>query len=124
ERRGGERTDLAVADRFWSQLGEAEVKYLQPPVASDHDVARLQIAMHDAALMRGADRVDERHGELQKIGDRQTVSRNEIDQRLPVHELHREEVHAVGLLHAVDGDDVRMIERGHGLRFTLKTLKP
>ena len=50
-------------------------------------------------------------------------SRNQAIERLALHQLHREEAHAAGLLDRVDGDDVRVIERGDGLGLALEALR-
>ena len=39
---------------------------------------------------------------------------------LPAHEFHHDEVHVAGRLDFVDGDDVRVIERGECARFLLE----
>ena len=41
-------------------------------------------------------------------------------QRLPFHQLHRQEVHAIGFLDGMNGDDVRMVERGDGASLALE----
>jgi hypothetical protein len=43
-------------------------------------------------------------------------------ERLPFHELHRDEVVAVRLFHLVDRDDVGMVERGRQLGLADETL--
>jgi hypothetical protein len=43
---------------------------------------------------------------------------------LALDQLHGQEVDAVGFLHRVDGDDVRVVELGEGLRFTAKARQP
>ena len=51
-------------------------------------------------------------------------AQNEPVKRLTFDELHGQEVDAVGFLDRVDGDDVRMVELGKGLRLTTKTGEP
>ena len=72
-----ELIDVAISsggvETLSSELRDAEVEQLrqQPPGALDHHhVRRLQIAMHDAALVRGvddlADPLEERHQLLER----------------------------------------------------------
>ena len=37
------------------RLGEPEVQHLHGAVGSNHDVGRLQVAMHDSPLVRGVE---------------------------------------------------------------------
>jgi hypothetical protein len=39
---------------------------------------------------------------------------DELSQRPPAHQLHRDEIHAIRLRDVVDGDDAGMVERGRG----------
>ena len=48
---GGERRErggVAARRRLWRELGEAEVQHLDETFVGHHDVARLQITVHDA----------------------------------------------------------------------------
>ena len=50
--------------------------------------------------------------------------RNELLQRLAVHQLHREKVHAAALFDRVERDDVGMIEGCGRPRFTVEPRQP
>lgn len=78
--------------------------------------------MDDAALVGGADGVGQRDGQLEQARERHAVLGNQLRQRLPLDELHGEEVHVAGLLDRVDGDDVGVVERGDGLGLALEAL--
>ncbi len=80
--------------------------------------------MNHALLMGGADSIDQWDSRLEKVGPREALRRDELVQRLPVHDLHREEVHACGLLDGVNRDNVRVVQGGEGLRFAAEALKP
>lgn len=41
-----------------AQAGDSEVEHLEPPIVGDHDVVRLQVAMNNTLLVRGAQRVE------------------------------------------------------------------
>ena len=108
-----------------AELGETEVEHLDAAVGRHHHVGRLQIAMRDAAIVRGGHGIGERNRDLQQPIDAaarlcgiSSASVRALDQ------LHREERDVAGLLDGVDRDDVRVIERGDGLRFALEALPP
>ena len=82
---GDRAEDLALARQVHSALrrsarevgtgarglepGQAEIQHLDAPLARHHDVAGLQVAMHDAARVRRRQRVGERHGDLEEAGE-------------------------------------------------------
>ena len=68
----------------------------------------LEIAVDDALVMRGGQRVGERGGRAQQRLDPNTFVADQLVERLPIHELHREEVEAFGLFDRVDGHDARV----------------
>ncbi len=106
--------------RVFLQLGETEIEDLHAAVARDHDVGRLQIAMRDAALMRGADRVGERNREREQAVEWQAIVGDQIRKRLPIDELEREKRNAVDFLDRVDSDDVGVVQGGSRARLTLE----
>ena len=76
------------------------------------------------ALVRGADGVGERNRDPEQLLERQAVGGDQLPERPPLDVLHREERDAVGFLDGMDGDDVRVVERGDGLRFALEAAAP
>lgn len=101
-------------------LREAEVEYLDATLACDHYIGGLQVAMHDAFFMRGGERASKRSGNLDDSLDGKAAFRNEPIERPALDQLHREKVNAVGFLHRVERDDVRVIEGGDGAGFALE----
>ena len=77
--------------------------------------------MHDAPLVRRADRIGERNTDLEQLVERHPALRDALRERPAVHQLHREEEHALVLLDRVDRDDAGVVERGDGARFALET---
>src|SRR4030095_15331983 len=70
--------------------GEPEVQHLRTPVAIDNDVARLEVAMNDAALMGVMNRVAHLGDELESSSDGHVSRRRMLQQRFALDELHRE----------------------------------
>ena len=73
--------------------------------------------MDDAARMRGGQRVGDGDGDPEHLAEAHPVPRNERIEALAAHVLHHDEIVALGRFDLVNRDDVRMIERGGGLRF-------
>ncbi len=118
--RRGRHAGLGDEPRVFLQLCQAEVEDLDPAVARDHHVGGLEIAVRDAALVRGADGVSQRDREVQHPIERQAALGNEVGKRLAVDQLEGQKRNAVRLFNRVNGDDVRMIEGGGGQRLALE----
>ena len=100
---------------------QAEVEHFHTTIVRHHDVARLEIAVHDAFVMRRCKRIRQRRADRERPIDGQAIMWNELGQRLPVDELHCQKVNAVDLVDGVDRDDVRMIQRRYGARLALES---
>ena len=121
--RGGRHARRRRRSRFFLDLGEAEVEHLQASVGRDHHVRGFEVAMGDAALVGGADRVGQRDAEREDAVERQAVRRNQLAERLAVDQFEGEERDAVDVLDRMDRDDVRMVERGGGAGLALEALR-
>ena len=63
------RVSSALASlRRLDVLGEAEVEHLDAPFRAHHHVGRLQVAVNDAACVRGGKRLGDRHGNREQFG--------------------------------------------------------
>ena len=78
--------------------------------------------MHDAALVRGVERVDELTRDPERLGNRQPSALQPIGERGPVDELHDERRHTALFFNAVEDRDVGMVQRRQGPRFPLEAL--
>ena len=109
----GEVLALAVGG-----LGDAEVGDLHPPVELDEHVARLHVAVHQPARVRGGERVGHLVRRCRpRVADRQrAVQVDRLAQGGAVHELHHDVRDAVVLAGVVGGDDVRVGDRRRGHR--------
>ena len=84
--------------------------------------ARLQVAVDDSLVMRrrqcaGHCRPDARH-----LIERQAAPVDQGVQRLARDQLHRQEVRVAVLFDRVNGDDVRVVQRGQRARFAPEPL--
>ena len=80
--------------------------------------------MGDALLVGGSDGIGQSDGDVQEVIKRKAFLGDALAERLPLDELHGEEVEAVGFLYGVDGDDVGMVEGRHRLGFPLEPHEP
>ena len=106
------------------RLGEAEVEDLHRAVGADSDVGRLQVAVNDALVMRGFERVGNLFRNRQRVGKRHRTARDERRQVVTRDQLHDERKRGARVLEPIDSGDVRMIERGQDLRFAPKSGEP
>ena len=115
----------AGADRFTGDAGEAEVGDADLAAAVEHDVRRLEIAMDDAALVRGGESGADLPRDLERAIFREAADaaeqRREI---LAVHVLHRQERVAVDLADVVDAADVRVRDLPRHPHFGVQLRQP
>ena len=90
------------------------------PFAPDLDVCRLQIAMDDALLVRGFERIGDLLRDRQGFVEWNRAARNALRQVLALDEFHHECRDVGCLLEAVDRGDVGMVERREDFGFALK----
>jgi hypothetical protein len=122
----GERADdLALArlldawqPRRLDVLGEAEVEHLHAAVGADHDIGRLEVAMDDPPGVRRGERLGDGNRNRQQLVELESARRNQPVERRPLHQLHRDEGNVVRFLDGVNGDDIGMVQRRDGARFT------
>ena len=80
--------------------------------------------MDDALVMGGAQRIGDLPSQRQHLGHGERATRDPICQGSAVHQLQDQESRRRGLsrcfLDAVDGGDVRMVQRGKHLRLALE----
>ena len=102
---------------------DPEVRHLDPPLASDEDVVWLDVAVDDPVPVRGAECGEDLAGVVDRDLDRGLpAGDDQLLQRAPVEELHRDVVGALRLAAVVDRDDVRMGEPGGVLRLAPEAL--
>jgi hypothetical protein len=92
------------------RLGQTEVEHLDLALFRQLDVRRLQVAVDDTGLVGGGEAFGDLGGDAERFGDRQRAAGDALRQVLAADQLHRDEADAVGLVQAVDGGDVRVVE--------------
>ena len=89
--------------------GQAEIGNPDPAAAIEHDVGRLQIAMHDAAVVCRREAGADLAGELDRaVLGKRPMRRSSEREILAVDVLHRQEGVPFELVDVVDAADVRM----------------
>ena len=103
---------------------QAEVEHLDGAIGPHLDVGRFHIAVDDALLVRGFERLGDLSGDVEGFVDRDGALRDAIRQRRAFHQLHHERDGPVRFLEAVDRGDVGMIQRRQDFRFALEARQP
>jgi len=78
--------------------------------------------VRDAVRVGGGNRLGKGQRDPQKLVQGHSTGRDEVGDRLAPHELHGEVVAPVALLDGVDGDDVRVVDRGENPGLAAKAL--
>lgn len=99
------------------------VKNLHLAALGDEDVRRLDIAVDDAARMRRFQRIRDLNSIIQDHIERQRLVVDPVLQRLAIEEFHGDERLAAVRSDVVNRADVRVIERGCGLRLALESFE-
>ncbi len=107
---------------------DAEVGHLGRPLGVDQDVLGLDVAVDDAAVVRGAQRAGDLDRVGDRLGDRQAAqAADALLERLALDVLEHDvgrRVAVVALLAGVDDlDDVRVVELGHGAGLAAEALQ-
>jgi hypothetical protein len=101
--------------------GQAEVQQLHLPIHTDDDIGWFQITMNDAAFMGGLEPLGDLQRDLEGVLDCDRTPFHPHRKILALGQLHDQETLTSGLLEAVDGSDVGVLERGQGPGFPFET---
>jgi hypothetical protein len=110
--------------RRLDRLRQSEVEHLDGAVGTDLDVGRLEVSMHDAEIVRRFQRVGGLARDLKGFINWKRTLVKAIRQGRPFNELHYQGDSALGFFEAVDGGDVRVIQRCQDLGFAAKSRQP
>jgi len=101
----------------------AEVGELGAPVRVQHDVRRLDVAMHDREALRVVERVGHLRHQLRGRRVRQALAfLEDLLQRAALEQLHRDVGDALVHADVVDGDDVGVVEAAGRARLAQEAL--
>src|SRR4029450_10173846 len=100
-------------------FGETEVEEFGTALRQ-HDVARLQVAVHDVAAMRLVERVGDLDTSLQRLRQRQRTARQSVRKRLSFEVFHDQEVSPVLVPDVVQRTDVGVVETRNRFRLPLE----
>ena len=100
------------------QLGDAEIGHFHPALLVEQQVLRLDVAVHHAVVVGVLERFADRRHDGQRLFRGEPAGRHRLAQVDPVDVLHHQVVEPARLAEIVDGDDVRVVQRGQhpGLR--------
>ena len=117
-----DRSRLVVSPH--GRLCESEVEHLHNARGRNLDVGRFQIAVNDAVLVRRFERIGDLMPDVQRLADRDRPPGDPLGERVAVDELEDERGRAVHVLEAIDGTDVRMIQRRQQARLAVEAGAP
>jgi hypothetical protein len=103
-----------------NRLGQPEIEQLDQPVAADHHVFRLDVAVDDAGRMRRRQGAGDLSGNAQSFGRLHFLSLDDFTQRPSLHEFRRDEMRVAFPPDVMYCDDVGMIESRGRAGFALE----
>src|SRR5712692_7033515 len=124
--RGGQsrrRRKATRRTRLERQLGQPEIEDLGVTALGDEDVRRLDIPVDNSLGMRGIQRIGNLDSQVEHLIDLEWPPGDEVLERLPLEQLHDDEVVSLVLADLVDGADVGMVQGRGGSGFALETLE-
>jgi hypothetical protein len=112
------RRDLVL--RVVVQLGQPEIEDLHHPVPAHEHVLGLQVAVDDAALVRGRETSRHLRRMVDGLPPGQVATVQVFAQRFPLEPLRDDVRHALMRAHVVHGQEVRVAEGSRGPRLLLE----
>ena len=106
------------------QLRQAEVEHLDVIAVGDEQVGRLDVAVDDAAAVRGVERLGDLDREVEHPRGRQRSFFDQLLDGPPFEQLHHDERLPVVLAELVDRADVRVLQGGGEPRLALEARQP
>src|SRR5262249_48538562 len=119
---GLRQTGRSVVRLLFRFGGKTEVEQLYLPVTADKDVVRLEVAMDDAAVVRGGESASDLHRVVERCRERKRRRPDPRPERFSVEKFDGDLRNAVVAANVVDGEDVRVREGGHGAGFASEPL--
>jgi hypothetical protein len=101
-------------------LGQTEIEDLDAAFGRDLDIGGLEVAVDDALLVRGFERLRDLESQAEGLLDRDRPPLQPIRERVALDQLENEEACLVGFFETVNGRDVRVVERGQHPGFSFE----
>jgi hypothetical protein len=124
---GATRRAIGVRSEIRQALRDAEVEDLDVAALRQRDVARFEIAVHDALLVRRGESVRDLPRDVEHLREREArvrIPRDQLCEGRPFHELHDQRRNAVGFFETIDLGDVGMVQRRQHPRFPFEAREP
>ena len=102
------------------RLGETKVQHLHGPVLAHLDVRGFQVAVNDTRFVSSLQRLSNLLGDWESFIDSDRPLRYPVGEGWPFHQLQHQRTGAVAFFKAMNGGDVRVVQAGKHLRFSLK----
>src|SRR5262249_14229337 len=107
-----ERPGAAVStDTDWRALGQAEVQNLYQPASGNHNVAGLDIAVHDSRRMSGGEGVRDLCRDFQRLFQPYPLPGNLAIQRHPFDVFENQNVAITAQNYVEEGHDIWVVQR-------------
>lgn len=115
---GGAEDDALAA--FFNATGETEVAYFGTGVLVEKDVGGLDVAVNDAGLVGVVKAVTDSFDDFSGLGLLDFFLVAGVVEGFAVDEFHADEEKVVDASEVIDGDEVGVVELGHGSGFGLE----
>ena len=102
------------------EFNQSKIQNFRLSSGSDEDVRRLDVTMHDAAVVRGIQSVGDLDSVFQQFRKLERPVLDLVLEGLPIEKLHYDEQLSFVLAGLVDGADVLVVERRRGARLALE----
>ena len=101
-------------------LRQAEIENLDEAVAGNHQILGLQVPVRDARFMRLGQPLGNLRRDFNGFAYGQRAGCQQLAQRLPFDQFHRDVMSGTSCAEFVDRDDVGVIQRGSRARFAFE----
>jgi hypothetical protein len=106
---------MAIAIDRAQYFGDAKVSDFHTTGFVEQQVLRLDVTMDDALVVGELQRVAQRRHDGQRLLRRELSRAQKLAQIHAIHEFHEQKIKPARLSKVVNGNDVRMVQRGKGL---------
>src|SRR5271169_2105956 len=109
--------------RLRREFRQPKIENLGLTSLSDKDIRRLNVTVHNSARVRRIESIRDLNPEFEQLCRLERTPVNRVFQGRAVQILHGNESLPIFLADVIDRADVRMVQGGSSLRFTLEAAK-